>query len=380
MQMNLHRDPYSPRGKILRLRVIFWRLAAGLILYLLIEAAVFHTTFYASMIDPESSSGTVETLIRNEKDRIAHDRNQVLAVGDSRMAILPRMANEHHVGYRFASIAIGGSTPRCWYYMLRDTDPTAHRYAAVVVPVNDYDLRDTVDNLTDRILDLNYVIGRLRVADLPEFTGSYQTRANRWMVFRSGLLKGYFYKRDFQEFLRHPADRLALVKLIRQGSAGWTYNFVPETHSLAGLAVDWAAKKITFPNGLTEAQRALITNVLLRRPSPQTGANAAYHRYWYGRILDLYRGSGTKVIFIRLPRAPLLPPNLPPPLPSSPLRAFAALPDVVLLDEHRFDELERPELFGDPMHLNGEGILRFSRILAEEVRRILGPQAVAHAL
>jgi hypothetical protein len=59
---------------------------------------------------------------------------------------------------------------------------------------------------------------------------------------------------------------------------------------------------------------------------------------------------------------------------------LAAQPGVVLLDEHRFDELERPELFGDPLHLNGEGVLRFSRILAEEVRRILGPPAVVHAL
>jgi hypothetical protein len=362
------------------LRDIFGRLTAGLILYLLIEAAVFHTSFYTSMIDPASSSGTVQTLIRNEKIRTVHDRNQVLAVGDSRMGILPRMANEHRVGYWFASIAIGGSTPRCWYYMLRETDPTARRYTAVVVPANDYDLRDTVDNLADRILDLNYVIACLRLGDLPEFTGSYQSRANRWTAFRDGLLKGFFFKRDFQEFLLHPAERMASVKLIREGSAGWAYNFVPENHSLQGLAVDWAAKKIRFPDGLTEAQRYMISDVLLRPPSPQTGANAAYHRYWYGRILDHYRGSGTKVIFIRLPRAPVLPPNVPPPLPSSPLRALAAQPDVVLLDEHRFDELERPELFGDPLHLNGEGVLRFSRILAEEVRRIIGPPAVAHAL
>jgi len=362
------------------LRHIFGRLAAGLILYLLIEAAVFHTSFYSSMLEPSSSTGTVELLIRSEKSRGVHDRNQVLAVGDSRMAILPRLANEHQVGYWFASIAIGGSTPRCWYYMLRDTDPTARRYAAVVVPVNDYDLRDVVDNFQDRILDLNYVAARLRLGDMPEFAGSYQTRANRWMAFRSGLLKGYFFKRDFQEFLLHPADRLASVKQFREGWAGWAYSFVPENHSLQGLTVDWAAKQIHFPDGLTVAQRNLISDVLLRADVPQTGMNAAYHRYWYGRILDLYRGSGTKLIFIRLPRAPLLHPNLPPPNAASPLRAMAAQPDVVLLDEHRFDELERPELFGDPMHLNREGIERFSRILAEEVRRILGPPAVAHAL
>jgi hypothetical protein len=358
---------------------MFGRLAGGLLAFVFIEGAVFHTGFYPSILDPSSSTGTIETLIRNEQARAVHDRNQVLAVGDSRMGILPRMANEHHVGYWFASIAIGGSTPRCWYYFLRDTDPTARRYAAVVVPANDYDLRDTPDNLADRLLDVNFVIAQLRLTDLAEFSGSYREPANRWMAFRDNLLKGFVYKRDFQEFLLNPAARLEKVRIVREGSAGWAYNFVPENHSLAGLAVDWAAKHIHFPDGLTQAQRDFIRDVLLRPSVPQTGTNAAYHRYWFGRIVEHYRGSGTKLIFIRLPRAPVLPPNPPSPNPSSPLRVLARQRDVVLLDEHRFDELERPELFGDPLHLNGEGILRFSNILADEVRRILGPPARAHA-
>jgi hypothetical protein len=362
------------------LRAIFGRLAAGFFLYILIAGALFHTSFYPSILDPNSSTGTIETLIRNEKNRVVHDRNQVLAVGDSRMGILPRMANEHHVGYWFASIAIGGSTPRCWYYFLRDTDPAARRYAAIVIPTNDYDLRDVTEILSERLLDVNFVVAHLRLGDLAEFSGSFRHPDNRWTAFRDGLLKGLVYKRDFQEFLLRPAARLENVRIVREGSAEWAYNFVPENHSLQGLSVDWAAKKIRFPDNLTEPQRNLITDVLLRPPPPQTGANAAYHRYWFRRILDHYRGSGTRLIFLRLPRAPVLPPDLPPPNPSSPLRALAAEPDVVLLDEHRFDELERPELFGDPLHLNGEGILRFSRILAEEVRRVLGPPAGSHAL
>lgn len=366
------------RGKILRLRTIS-RLGAGILLYVLIEAALFRTGLYTWILDPDSSTGTIETLIRNEKWRAVHDRNQVLAVGDSRMGILPRLANEHNVGYWFSSIAIGGSTPRCWYYFLRDTDPTARRYAAVVIPVNDYDLRDAADNFADRLLDLNFVIGHLRLGDLAEFSRSFREPSARRTAFRDGLIKGLVYERDFQEFLLHPLARLEHVRIIREGSAGWAYNFVPENHSLAGLSVDWAARKIHFPEGLTEPQRDLIRAILLQPQARQTGASAAYHRYWFGRILDYYRGSGTKLIFIRLPRAPALPPHLPPPNPASPLRALGAQPGVVLLDEHRFDELERPELFGDPLHLNGEGILRFSRFLAEEVRRILGPPVVAHA-
>jgi hypothetical protein len=44
-----------------------------------------------------------------------------------------------------------------------------------------------------------------------------------------------------------------------------------------------------------------------------------------------------------------------------------------VLDEHLFDQLERPDFFWDAWHLNGAGMNVFSRLLATEVRRVLGP-------
>jgi hypothetical protein len=346
--------------------------------FCLVEAGVFHSGFYASILEPTSAAGQVETLIRNENTRQVQDRNQVLAVGDSRMGLLPRMANEERVGYTFASIALGGSTPRSWYYMLRDTDPTARRYAAVVIPMNDYDARDFLEDLSGRITDLYYLAARLRIADLAEFSRSFPTRQLQWTAVRGILLRGLVYKRDFQEFVQNPGKRWEDVKLYREGSAGWYYSFVPEAHSLEGLKVDWEKKKIEFPPGLTETQRQSIANVMLEAPAPQTGRYAAYLRHWLGKIVVHYRGSGTRLIFLRIPRGPLPRPETPPPF-ASPIRELAGVKDAVLLDEHRFDELERLELFGDARHLNAEGIRRFSKILAEETRRILGPPAAANA-
>ncbi len=342
-----------------------------MVLFLVFEAGLFHTGFYASILEPASAAGTLETRIRNEQIRPVRDRNQVLGVGDSRMPLLPRVANETHSGYTFASIALAGTTPRCWYYMLRDTDPTARRYRAIVIPLNDYQLRDPSEDIRNRLSDLHYLVARLRLADIGEFSASYPRPADRWIAARGIALKGLVYQRDFQEFLLHPAARLATVKLYRADSAMWFYDFEPEAHGLAGLAVDWQTRRIQFPPGLTDAQRQLITDVLLRTAPPQTGWYAAYFRYWLGRILDHYRGSGTKLVLLRLPRAPVVRPDPPAPEVKDPLREFAARPDVLMLDEHRFDELERPELFGDPLHLNAEGIRRFSHMLAEEMRRAL---------
>ena len=65
---------------------------------------------------------------------------------------------------------------------------------------------------------------------------------------------------------------------------------------------------------------------------PDEGRETAYLRYWYGRIIDYYRGSGTKLIFMRVPRAPVSPPEEPPKLDSA-VRQIASQPDVIVLDE-----------------------------------------------
>jgi hypothetical protein len=95
-------------------------------------------------------------------------------------------------------------------------------------------------------------------------------------------------------------------------------------------------------------------------------------RYWYGRIVDYYRRSDTKLIFLRVPRAPTSPPDAPPKLNSA-IRQIASQPNVIVLNEALFNQLERPELFWDAQHLNRPGMEQFSRILAAEVRRALGP-------
>jgi lysophospholipase L1-like esterase len=64
---------------------------------------------------------------------------------------------------------------------------------------------------------------------------------------------------------------------------------------------------------------------------------------------------------------------------SSSIRELASLPNVLLADEHAFDALERPELYRDGVHLNREGINRFSVMLADEIARLLGPSANATA-
>lgn len=331
-------------------------------------------------VSTDSSAGFVETLIRNERLRVKRDPNQVLGVGDSRMALRPKMANEltSETGYTFAGVGLGGTNPRCWYYMLRALEPRAGRYAAVIIPFTDYIDEDQVIVQANNEADLHYLVAWLGFTDIPEFAGSYLDPKLQRKTALGLLLKGHTYKRDFADFLLHPVARYKSVMLSREGSAGWYYDYIGPTRTMNGLTLDWTKREPHFPPQMEKDQRDMVKHVLLREEFPQNGKERQYRRYWIGRILELYRGTRTKLIFIRLPRGPVVRPPIQPYPGRTVVEQFASNSQVVALDEHLFDSLERPEYFQDAMHMNDQGVRPFSHTLARQVRLALGPPRPAH--
>jgi len=355
------------------------RLGLALLLFFAIDALAFRTGWYVSILEPDSTAGFLETYLKIEERRPAGRYRQVLTVGDSRMGLKSRVANlvTGDTGCAFGTISVPGTTPRCWYYMLREVDPDCDRYDAILVPLDSYDDR-TWENQADRDLDINYLAPLLRVTDLPRFVLSFPSWDNRARAAEAVLCKGLIFQRDFQAFLEHPHTRLEAARLQEEHAQEWYYNAVWERHSLAGMTVDWKAKTLTLPDWLTAGKRSEIEHVLLDEPAPVSPLFKLYRRKWLGAILDRYRGSRTRFIFLRLPRGPVVRPEAPAPDPDSTARQFAADGRVVLLPEHTFDSLERPELFGDALHVNEEGGYQFSMMLAGEIGRVLGAAPEGH--
>ena len=366
------------RGKPRRFAIA---LVSALLGFFLIDAAIFRSSFYPSILDPESTAGRLENIQYMEMHRRPSQHFQVLAFGDSRMGFLPHLVNDagRETSVEFASVAVPGSSPRCWYYQLRDLDPEANRYRALILPVDDYDDEDQMVDPSDYVVDVNYLIGRLRLSDVFDFSGSFGTWENRWKALRGTLLKSTVYKSDFQAFLLAPADRVKKVRLFRSGYESWYGGFSGDDGTLDGLEVNWEAASVKAPPDATPAQEKVIRDVYLRPPAPQNGRLASYRRLWFGRIIDRYRGTATQVFFFRLPRGPIPRPDWMVKKQTSSIRELAARPNVTLLDEHTFESLERTGLFKDPLHLNSEGMKLFSRMLADQVRpRVTG--VTAHAL
>jgi hypothetical protein len=359
-------------------RSVALRLAAAVMLFAVVEAAVFHSGFYASFVKPDSSAGKVVSTIYNESKREIRSPKQVLTVGDSRMSFRPKAAHEHTAGsgYSFANIMVPGSTPRIWYYMLREADPARNRYSAIVIPIDDYD-DDDWEDLANRPADFHYLAPLLRLTDTFEFTFSFTKWPLRWEAFRTVLLRGWVYQQDFQALLSDAPERMAAIKWVREHSAQAVYNYVYSDHGLKGLSVDFSTGIIHYPESLTEAQREVIRANLLRPAGGRTGQRAAYRRKWFGKIVQYYRGSRTKLLVLRAPRGPFVRPDLAVDDPASSVRDMARRGDILLMNEKLFDELERPEMYGDGVHLNGPGSLRFTELIADEALRLLGPAAPA---
>ncbi len=337
-----------------------------------VEFAIFHTDAYYTILRYDSSTGSVETYIRNELKRKRTLPRQILSIGDSRMGFFPRYANELGTGYEFATIALGGSTPRDWYYMLRGADPDANRYAAIMIAMDDFEDVEIEEDQSIRAADLFYVIGRLQYSDLPYFARSYRHDPRlEWIAARGIALKGLVYQRDFQDFLLHPTSRIQMANVARKDSYHWYYDYVGPNDSMEGVVVDFENRTVTVPPNFTAAQKAAYEYRFLAPRPEYRGDRTAYMHQWLGKIYDRYRGSKTKLIFIHLPRGPFVRPDQPQFNPHSSVRELGQQPGVILLPQHLFDSIERPALFIDQMHMNGPGCALFSRMLAAEVSHTL---------
>lgn len=349
---------------------------AAILLLLGFDAAVFRSGFYARYVAPDSIAGTVQlTLLRERKHQQDWQEPLVLTMGDSRMNYSPKVANEYCASkghpFRLTHGGVAGSNPRVWHYLLREIDPTSRRYTAIVIPVDDYDDEDSFQDYSSYPLDAKYLSLLLRWEDLPEFPLSYTIDKYRQEAWRSCLLKGLAMQPDLYAFLKNPGKRLRDVKAVGDWWPNGSYDFLEAERDVRGLSVDFKARTAQYPAWADAGFRATVEAVLLRPVAPQTGQLATYRRKWFGKILERYAPSPTKIFFVRQPRAPFLRPAEWVTKKSHSVRDLARAPKVQLGRENLFDDLERPEYFRDALHMNRAGSLDFSRRLADEVARLL---------
>jgi hypothetical protein len=121
---------------------------------------------------------------------------------------------------------------------------------------------------------------------------------------------------------------------------------------------------------MPESQQRDLTGIFFSQP-PQLGRNRAFEVRWLGALVDLYRGSKTRIIVFQVPRSPAPRPTSLGNLPWTITDELRKRPWVTIVDRQVFEDLERPELFADHVHLNATGRKLFSPRLAEVVKSAL---------
>src|SRR5712691_5308277 len=118
---------------------VFRNLFISVLVFFAIDAAIFHSGLYESILKPDSFAGRVSRAAGGEKQRKASGLKDILLVGDSRIGqgFAEAIANKAATGrgVRFIKRVAPASSPRVWYHLLREVDPLANRYCMIVMPV-----------------------------------------------------------------------------------------------------------------------------------------------------------------------------------------------------------------------------------------------------
>ena len=339
-------------------------LLLGIVAFICVDGAVFHSGLYVSILAPSSYAGRIWRITRAEKERAPSGLKEVLVFGDSRIAegFSATLANElgSPAGLKFVSLAEPAASANTWYYMVREVDPTARRYAAIVIPYGIGYEPNSADALR-----ISMTAPLLRYGDGFHFASGFQRSSGRFRAFMACILRGSAYQDDVVDLLSHPVARMRSIRQADKVHAGREYK--GRDYDLVGTSYDAATGQVTFAPKLTEAQRLAFRRSLIQPSQSDTEYSLKLQRDWIPRIMDRYSHSPTAIVLTPLPRGPFLE------LGGLSRGYGSVLPTSVVegtrfsLPGHTFDFLEKPEYYFDAFHLNAKGRQKFTETLVSEL-------------
>ena len=351
-------------------------LLIGIAAFVCLDGVIFHTRLYVSILAPDSYAGRVAVITRAEKQRPASGLKEVLVLGDSRMAegfsttVADKLGST--AGLKFVNLTEPASSVNTWYYMLREVDPAARRYSAIIVPYGIGYEPSSADPLR-----VSMAAPLLRYADCFDFASGFQRWPGRFRAFMACILRGSAYQSDVVDLLEHP---IARIKSVQQEPNRMKSRaaYKGRDYDLVGTTYDSRTGHVSFAPQLTEAQRQAIRKSLVRPSQSEMQYSMELQREWIPRILNRYSKSPAAIVVTPVPRGPFRE------LTGFSIAYHTFFPHLVTqrsflaLPEQTFDFLEKPEYYFDAYHLNAKGRERFTETLVTEVVGRLG-SANSHA-
>ncbi|HZL56127.1 MAG TPA: hypothetical protein VFC21_03555, partial [Bryobacteraceae bacterium] len=230
---------------------------AGFIAFAAVEGGIFHSGWYSKYLEPNSTAGQVEYHLFWFRRMKVPKVPDVLVVGDSRIAegfSCPIASSAVGGKVHFVNFGMPGSSPRVWYYTLRDMEKDRNRFSAITIAFDRYSDADGGERIQDRPTDLNFLAGRLRLGDCADFSRSFTDPGSRRNALTACFLRGLAFRSDVREFLSDIPGRLARTRDWRNNGAGYIDGYGGKPEDLTGLTLDPATHSIHFPAGVKDWQ------------------------------------------------------------------------------------------------------------------------------
>ena len=338
-------------------------LAAGAVFaaWLLVQALVFRSGAYWWVAEPDSNAGAVTHAIATLQQAARPGRRIALVFGDSRVSEGVSGPRASAGGdFDFINVSVPGSTPRTWYYLLREIERRGLRYDAVVIGT----LYVPTDGLrsADWPLDAVHQVALVGLRDVLDYPREPQSRDARRRAWHALLLPELVAQADLRALLSAPLQRWRNLRRRAQ--------YVQDTVDYAGHDERMPAFALVEAAGaaraaeVTPAQRAAYDEARrlheLPVPAELARENAAYLAHWIERIGAQAARHGAPVVAFPLPRGPYR--ELLPTFATPAWRGVTALP------ADTFAALEDPAYFFDRLHVNRAGRERMSDTLGPRVR------------
>ena len=365
------------------------RFLAAVILFLLVDGLTFRTGFYNRYLEPNSAAGVfkeagleaINCLSYEKRAQPSNPRHVIAYMGDSRTSegfsekIFDEIA-EPISNYKAVSLAMPGSTPRIWYYFLKDFDKHNNAFSAIVLPLPSYDFAAIYPygDPADRELDLKVLLPVLTTTQLFDLAQTCNSSNLKLKIWLSAIIFSLPYQNDICDFISNPAQRLSRLKEQKTYAGSGVYNYKGNDASLEGFVVADHRLISAPPNAPPKLKEDVEAGLEIQRVSPEFKLlEKRYLKYWLNRILDKYKNSPTKIIFVRIPSDPFrigLAEQ-----PGELISSLISRPNVIVLDSNLFTAFEKPEYFDDFLHMDSKARIGYSYALTEKLLEVLPPSS-----
>lgn len=355
----------SPKLAWHRIRQLIVLVLVVSLVWFLFESLLFRTGFYyRHLVEPHSNAGASALAMRLARREATLQPPTVLVFGDSRVGqgFSPAVADSAAPGLNFINVALPGSKPRTWDYLLRAMDRKGVVFDVVVVGIV-YPQIGSGD-WADWPLDPAFTAPLLDLRDAWAFPASFHEPKMRKLAAAAMWLPAVLMQKDIQALLSAPLERHHSL----HQKQGWLKNIgnYPGREGVMPELTFGPDHDVREWNGATAEQRAAVEQhlrVLAQVPAD----NDAYVRLWIGKLLERVRRHHARLLFYPLPRGPY-PQILPAPtvIPAW-LAELQQHADVTVLAPDFLADLEAPEYFFDALHANSAARVITSERVARAV-------------